>query len=434
MMLNYKKVAPIALVLLFVLSAIYLVNTRVTTKRNYEEILASARVYSEKKLYADAMETYNKAYELMPSPELGIEITELVRTQGPMRETEDWYELILASYPRSVDVYEYLMERYHEMRYYSTCFSLRDQMNARKLKSEKTDAIIQSILYTYMLDGDYRDVKAFSGGACPVYSYNKWGAITQTGTLFLNFQFKYVGAAYNGLVPIITLEDEARFIDQKGNTRQYANIYENPVGLGSLYNGFYTVGSETEWSLVNKENQVLMTAEAMSCIADDVFAAKRDGHWYLYSATTQQPLSSSGYEGLIANENSQIFCQRVFTIDGGVVTMRDNTGNAVGGQTYEDAKLFTKNGTLAAVKVGGAWGFVDVNGTMTIAPQYEDARSFSYGYAAVKQDGVWNFINTNGEVVINGGFEEAYDMNGNGGAMVRTEDGWSLMRLYQYNH
>ena len=47
-------------------------------------------------------------------------------------------------------------------------------------------------------------------------------------------------------------------------------------------------------------------------------------------------------------------------------------------------KPFYMDNSYAAVKKDGNWGFADKDGNMVIAPQYEDARSFSYGYAVVK--------------------------------------------------
>jgi len=69
---------------------------------------------------------------------------------------------------------------------------------------------------------------------------------------------------------------------------------------------------------------------------------------------------------------------------------------------FEDAQEFGENG-LAAVKVGGRYGFIDHTGRMVITPQfdppakYADVMIFHEGIAPAMQDGLWGFIDETGQ-------------------------------------
>lgn len=55
---------------------------------------------------------------------------------------------------------------------------------------------------------------------------------------------------------------------------------------------------------------------------------------------------------------------------------------------------------LMAFRQGDRWGYVSRYGQVIIAPAFEDARSFSQGYAAVKLNGKWGYIGTDGKLLI----------------------------------
>ena len=55
---------------------------------------------------------------------------------------------------------------------------------------------------------------------------------------------------------------------------------------------------------------------------------------------------------------------------------------------------------------GGTWGYLDCNGNVIIAAQYDGAMKFSEGIAAVKRDDKWGFINKEGNVVVSCEYDE----------------------------
>jgi hypothetical protein len=80
----------------------------------------------------------------------------------------------------------------------------------------------------------------------------------------------------------------------------------------------------------------------------------------------------------------------------------------------------------------GLWGFVSLDGTVLLEPQFEDATSFSKGMAAVKKDGKWGYIDRTGAFLIPPTFEEAGPLSPSGSAFVKNHAGYSLMTLSRY--
>ena len=63
--------------------------------------------------------------------------------------------------------------------------------------------------------------------------------------------------------------------------------------------------------------------------------------------------------------------------------------------------------TLALVKIGTKYGFVDRSGKVAINPQFDYAGPFSQDLAPVRVEEKWGYINNTGTFSVNAQFEEA---------------------------
>lgn len=93
----------------------------------------------------------------------------------------------------------------------------------------------------------------------------------------------------------------------------------------------------------------------------------------------------------------------------------DRNGNVVIATDYDTVLNFREG--LAAVSKNGKWGFIDRTGKEVIAPQYDEVRDddgygvdagtsgFYEGLAAVNKNGQWGFINKSGHEVIKPNYE-----------------------------
>lgn len=83
---------------------------------------------------------------------------------------------------------------------------------------------------------------------------------------------------------------------------------------------------------------------------------------------------------------------------------------------------------MAAVQLGDlaerkpAWGYLASDGSLAIAPAFDDAESFQNGLAAVEQDGRWGYIDPQGSWAIPPRFDEAWGFNAAGTALASLDD------------
>ena len=76
----------------------------------------------------------------------------------------------------------------------------------------------------------------------------------------------------------------------------------------------------------------------------------------------------------------------------------DTKGSFINDKTYASAYSFSEG--LAAVQVGGKWGYLDLVGKQAIAPKFDSPGAFSEGLAAVVQAGKAVYIDKTGKVVL----------------------------------
>jgi len=83
----------------------------------------------------------------------------------------------------------------------------------------------------------------------------------------------------------------------------------------------------------------------------------------------------------------------------------DKEGKLVVPLIYDDAISFSEG--FAAVHKNGKWGFIDSTGKVVAEPQYEEVSSFYEGMAAVRKQNKFGFIDVTMKVVIPFEFEIA---------------------------
>lgn len=431
-MKNYKMLVPIALVVLLVLSAFMLFDSRKTAEEQYQTYLAEARAFREKGITVDADANYQSAYEMRPSAELAVEIGDMYRTAGMSREMRKWGDTLLEEYPKEVGVYELLIRYYYDIGDYSTCYELARQYQGRKLSSEKIDKIIQDMTYTFDISGSFDDVSVFSNGRAAIFYDGKWGYVTLEGTTAVYRNFQKAGAFSSAdLAPVVDMDGNAYFIDPEGNKKQIIEGVKELRELGYISGETFPLYDGKTWAFYNLSGQKLFgDYDEVSALANGVAAVRKGSDWSLVD-NTGKTISKSVYFSVVMDEKT-IACRndRLFVEDMMGFHMIDSTGKEYG-EVYDAAVLFNDD-TLAAVEKNGKWGFVDASGKMVIEPKYDGARSFSNGYAGVKVGDLWGFIDAKDQMVIEPQFYDVKDFSSQGSVFVSTRGYWELLTLYSF--
>ncbi len=94
------------------------------------------------------------------------------------------------------------------------------------------------------------------------------------------------------------------------------------------------------------------------------------------------------------------------------------------------AYTFSQGLCSAKDKLTNKYGFINKNGQFIIAPQFDDAHSFSESLCAVEKNNKWGFINQSGKLVI--GFQFDYvDFFSEGLCAVEKNDKWGFINTYR---
>ncbi|MCL2747170.1 MAG: WG repeat-containing protein [Oscillospiraceae bacterium] len=433
-MKNYKLLAPLVLVVLFLASLYMTFDANGKADEEYHTYLAAARSYAAQGIVVTALEHYAQALGIQESLPLRLEIARIYQGGEDFRSTEKWGQEMLNTYPYSVEAYQYMMELYHEKEDYAACFVLADTMEKRNISRQTVSAILDEIGYTHFFKGNYEEVSAFSEGLCAVRKKETWGYVTETGGSAITSSYLKAGAFRHGLAPVEDRESDSYYIDAEGNKMKVAPGMNRTCTLGVSESGFYTLYNGSTWGLYSDDGELVAGGyEDASSYINGVVAVLEEGRWHLLD-NSGEALSNKTYEAIVQDEKG-VVCRndRLFAQEGGYYYLVETNGNKVSETPYEDARLFCDD-TYAAVKLDGKWGFIDTGGRMAIPPAYADARSFSGGFAAVMSEDKWGFIDAEGNLVIPYTFEGAKDFNSRGGVFVKRDNEWNLLRLYRFNH
>ena len=433
-MKNYKFLVPVLLVTMFLGSFYMLYDQKATEFKAYQATLDAARSCRKMDVQVDAEKYYQQAFQQNPSMELALEIGDYYMEIRNMRKTIDWAETLVEEYPKDVQAYEFLLQRYEEQQDYAACFQLMDVARKRQLHSQLLDDAYHRMEYYFYYNGKYEDVGRYSGGLCPVSIEGRWGYVNQSGQQVVGIRYLEAGPFYQGMAPVVDQEGRAYYIDPKGNKKFVIQDVEDIQRLGTLEQGILSIQAQEQWQFYRTADQTLFGGyEAVSSMHNGVAAVQSQGLWHLIDGKGTD-LTGKAYEAVAMDENRTVFSnERLFVSHGNGYQMIDASGMPMGNGRYEDVRIF-QDGSYAAVKVNGKWGFADKDGSIQLEPQYEDAHSFSCGIAAVKQDGLWGFIDRNGKMLIEPQFENVGDFNSKGCVFVFHEGLWKLLRLYKTNH
>lgn len=433
-MKGYKILVPIVLVLLFGVSIYMIYDSNKQIDTEYNGYLEQARNYAKQDIQVDAVENYQKALELRSSFDLYMEVGTFFKDSRQTDEAIKWGEQMIKAYPEAAGAYEYLLTLYAESESYTSCFELEDTIQKRNLATEQTKKIIKEIEYTWFYKSEYDAVSVFTNGYCPVMKKENWGYVNEEGALSVPLRFSEAGPFYEEKAPVVDLENSAYFIDTEGNKKMVVLDVPNVKKLGKLYNDVFSLYNGDSWGLYNTGSKLVAGGfTAMSNMGGGVAAGEKEGTWQLIKPDGSR-VTDAVYQDVKQNE-AGIACvnDRLFVMEKDLYYMIDSTGKKITGTGFEDAELFI-DGTYAAVKTNGKWGFIDADGKYLLEPKYAAARSFANGLAAVKVESMWGFIDKTGKMVILNEFQDVKDFSENGCVFVHNGMKWQLLKLYKYNH
>ncbi len=406
--------------------------TAQTDAQRQEELIRQAAAYTEDEIYIRAVPLleeaagYADAHTLDAETALKDVYLHLIEQSGFATKYTDLLEKQMARVDASPEIFEEAAGYYLEHGEDAKAFAiLRDGVS--RTGDEALTDLYESKRYKYEYSvTTYEAVAPFYDGAAQVMKNGRWGLADGDGEPILPCEYDQI-STWSGDRAAILQNGVLSAIDGEGN--RVALFHGKALGFRNLGEARIALQTPEGWILANGEFQTAsLKLEDVGMCAGGCIPAKLDGKWGVLDRDCATWLVSPQYDGIVQDELGRCCGQNaVFVQTGGEVRLLIEGEDS--GRAYEDARPFDDG--WAAVKKGGKWGFIDLEGNLKIDYRFEDALSFSGHLAAVQLDGAWGYVSLRGELAIEPEFLEAKNFE-NGHTQVRTRDGWLFLSLVEY--
>ena len=426
-----NKNLSIIMIVLLGLAWYVTLSTWLGNEKKYNDMIAEARRLEEKGLYLDAVTQYEDAKGIKGETlELEEYIADNYLAMGEHKEYRKRLNGIIASFgPVEKDVtklYEFTKENFSED-------SVIDLVSGLYEKYPDSEIVLQ---YYDEVKGKYvertcayEEISDFSG-SCAIYSRNgKKGLIGLDGKVVIEAVYDEIG--FDGkdtkLIPVRD-GDECYFVNQKGcKTKMPEETYES---LSAASQSRIVAKKNGKYGYLDKNlrEKTEFVYDAATLIHEGVGAVMQKDKWAIINRKGEL-ITEFAFDGIALNSRGICSVNKMIGVrQGGVWFFVNDRGERVSDQSYEEVRAFETE-EMCAVCVDGRWGFIDRDENLKIACGYENARSFTAGYAAVQKNGIWGYVDENGNIAVEPIFDGAGLMTQEGVAPVCHGNTWTLIQL-----
>ena len=260
-------------------------------------------------------------------------------------------------------------------------------------------------------------------GPLPVVRAGKWGYIAPSGAVAIPPQFDDAGFFYEGRAAV-RIDGLWGYIDTSGRLVIPAHFTAAARFSDGVANVRWSVGGDDRSAsgYVDLTGQIVIRCEAGS--PDEHLTPARCGRAFSGGYVAE---AIEVFRCLDEPGNPREYpCRTIFIDRWGYY---DKSGRlAIPGPFHSSASRFS-NGLAAAQRYGEkSVGFIDSSGEFAISPQFDQAAAFSEGLAAVRIAGAWGFIDRRGRRVVELRFQSvALPGFSNGYAAVRFDGAWGYI-------
>lgn len=453
-----KKLMPVVLlcvmVMMLFISWSTVLNFDKDKLEEYEQHIQSGDKLKEKEVYVDAVSEYEAALRLRPDNyELAMEIVHLYEKLDEMDSYVTACNRAISADSTKLEPYILLADYYMEKSNNSKAYSILQSANEVIKDNEE----IKNRIIT--LKKDYSEITIADSNVGDLYYYDglnsyysmvkrdgKCGLLSTSASMYLECEYDDIGLMVDNLMPV-QRDGEYFFVNEDMYRKLVPDVtveYFGSFGDGyapTKYNGYYGYVNEKLLQCnIGEENKIQDSGTKITynfnldyagSFANGVAAVRKENKWALVSSSLEY-ITDYEFDDILMDEYG--YCSRygrIFAKKADGYYLYDCEGTKISGP-YEDAKLFVSK-EPAAVKQNGKWGFISQNGEMVIKPNYEDAKSFSLGYAPYCESGKWGCIGENGELIIEPTFDELYSFAGNGYALSKSENTYKYIVIHIYD-
>lgn len=426
-MKKYADLMVVVMALLLVYGWFGWISTAADTAADYRDYYAEAQEKREKRLYQLAIQNYEAALNNESKVEC---VNELAQTCWEYYQDESNYSVyaactrtldgLISRYPQVQIPYEILGQLYLQNKDYDGIKSICSKAQTNGAASETLQALRQSIVYQYTTSySSYNECGNPINGCIVVRNNDQYGIITTDGETIVDCAAEAIGPISSDGYYVVTYNGVSTV--QNLNGIKYANLDIVATDAGLLSEGLIPIQHDGQYDYYTVDGDYVFGGyEDAGSFFNGLAAVKQDGLWYLVDQTgTKQ--SEVGFEDLaFTNAGSFNAAGVVIAKRDGSYQIYDTSLNVLGGFQCDEVDLLTQGGF--AYKSGDAWGFADYSGNVVLAPQYEEAKSFSNGQATVRQNGEWFFIDAAGNRLGDSTFASGGYLTANNCCVIQRPD------------
>ena len=409
-------------------------NDNITAE--YNKHISDAEEYMKKDILIDAVSEYEAALKMQPDNyDVALTIVDIYEELEIKSSYLKACDNAIKADPAQLEPYIWVADNYIDNFEYTKAYSYLKRAQNNVGEREEISSRIIHILQQYNnVAFAYDDFKGFvfengkSTGYAVVEKDGMYGLISSDNKDIVKCEYEEIGLYMNNLIPIkkdneyyyITIEGYKKIVPD--DTAEYLGVFNENYGAakingkygyidkkgeghnfeydyaGSFYNGIAPVKKGNKWAVINTSFKNItdfvfddiVVDEYGFCSTYGVFFARTDEKYYLY-----------------------------------------NTDGEKISEGFDDVKLFASD-EAAAVKSNGKWGFVSKSGEVIIEPEYEDANSFSIGYAPFFDGKKWGCIDENGVVIIEPIFDNMMSFSKNGYSLVEEDNQKRFISIVTY--
>ena len=417
-----------------------------------ERKVAAAEKF-EKQIYDEALVDYKACLEATPNDlESMARVAEIYHLTGQDNSCIAWCERVLRQNPKD------LKTRLYEARSYDNKKNVRSAISVLQKAGESDGTEAQRTerdSYLRELKGRYELTYFSFQTVCPWYRLpdgtpcatvvedESLSVYTSAGKETLSGAWGFLGAsADDDLLFPVREQDQWFFVDGNGERRlvpngTYTSLHSFSEGLAPATR---KSGPEPDAPVVagyldKTLKELRFDFQETYPLTGGYALARKDNTYFVLDSSLQE-VTACEFTAVKTDPygNAQKYGMLLGRLPGDPEqwAMYAPNGIRVNNFAAEDLRLPEAQKSPLAFCREGLWGFVSLDGTVLIEPQFEDASSFSKGMAAVKKDGKWGYIDKTGEFLIPPTFDEAGPLSPSGSAFVKNHAGYSLMTLSRY--
>lgn len=448
-----KKFIIIAVIAIAVIIG-WLVVVRAVTKPDDAEVAAAneamleaqADGYLERKLYIRAIPAYQEAAALETDRKAAVQ-AKLLNAYELTDNMAGYTDLVIDRVNAGVVVLgECMKAAEYEYRSSGTASAITLLRNAmEKIAEDESRAsdrlamsdYIESIRYGHTVTelGCKQVITTEGNNRLPAYDGEHWGYIDGSGNVRVPYVYDYASAYNEDWKAVVKLHGRYYTIDDSGNWYGADDGTASPVPLEDVryLTGTRIIGKKNgKYSFYDLDYNALspdLNFDLITPYSCGYYAVEDNDLWGFVNAGMQTALPCM-YEDIALNSVDAAFAgDRAMVLYEGAWRMIDTGNNYVGSNTYRDARAPESEGYIAVSDASGKWGFADpATGQVVIDCKYDDAYSYSCHLAAVKLGGKWGYLSERGELVIKPTLDDAKPLH-NGRAVVRVGDAVGMLEM-----